>query len=102
MKEWKCTYMTDEQLDKYDKIKDLYWILTYISDWEVEENKYSDWMNWVICTHTPRQPPNKSMNWRRPTFDEFIIRQLAYIDDPEYFIKRCEESSKNLKCYKVR
>ncbi len=82
--------------EKYTLVKDKYWVADFKSERLSDNFKNLSWSWWVFSPYRkPRQMVNGNMHWRRPTYEDAIIRQSAYDIDPENFFKVCSESSFN-------
>jgi hypothetical protein len=80
--------------EKYEKIKNLYWVLE--SCWHnLDGTKMTASVyDWVFSPNVKPYPvPNKSMPWRSPTYEECVERQKAYEDNPEEFMKKMKDRS---------
>lgn len=64
---------------QFAKIQHIYW---------VPDTYEPQWKYWVVS----KQPPtNTAMTWRRPTYEEALVRQMQFADNPVRFEQETQE-----------
>ena len=67
----------------YEKIKLIYWVL---------DSKTEEVVQWKYWVNGLDMPPNvNGAFWRRPTYEEALVRQWHYANDPVSFEQEVRE-----------
>lgn len=74
-------------------IQRYYWVSAYRNGDE------PFWWDWVFSLTQPRQVPNKSMEWRRPTYQEACTREWWFRNDREHWDRCITDYGGRLRSY---
>lgn len=69
---------TEMTLERYEVVRGLYVVVAYDDD----SPFFWNWLLWPEQRwgdRMPRQVANRAMRWRRPTYEEAVARQHAYV-----------------------
>lgn len=79
----------NRELDErqFSNLRRSYWVLAF-------KGETASFWKWHFGVGDPPPPvPNRSMEWRRPTYEEAVERQQRFEDDPPKFNGLCQEWS---------
>lgn len=80
---------TDTLVDpgKWSRVVTLWWVASYPDGTNGVGSSWAgcSWARWVWSTTAPPPVPNRRMTWRHPTYQEAVVRQRVYLDDPDLY-----------------